>query len=273
MAFEHFVDFAVTQKQLDPSTHIYHYAPYEVTAFKRLMSKYACKEDEIDSFLRSNTFIDLYGIIRQSVRASVEKYSIKDLEKFYGYIREMDLRELSKYKAEYEFLLETQKLNLVTPDMSEAIQLYNQDDCISTQKLHEWLEKLRIELIAAGNDISRPLEQMGDASENIKEHQMRIKPIYDGLMEDVSFIKEERTSIEQQAKFVLAHMLDWYRREQKSFWWEYFRLLELPDEELFEERNALAKLKFTGIQVTEKEVLLILTLSPIRNVISELISN
>jgi predicted RecB family nuclease len=251
MAFEHFVDFAVTQKQLDPTMHIYHYAPYEVTAFKRLMSKYSSKEDEIDSFLRSNTFIDLYGIVRQSIRASVEKYSIKDLEKFYEYERSMDLRLLSKYKAEYEFLLETRKLDLTTPDMAEAIQLYNQDDCISTQKLHEWLEELRADLIVSGNEIARPLENDGEANGIITDHQLRIKPIFEGLMKDIPENKDERTD-EQQAKFILAHMLDWYRREQKSFWWEYFRLLELPDEELFEERNALAKLKFTGIQVTEK---------------------
>ncbi len=250
-AFEQFIDFAVTQKQLHPTMHIYHYAPYEVTSFKRLMSKYASREDEIDSFLRSYTFIDLYGVVRQSIRASVEKYSIKDLEKFYGYEREMDLRELSKHKAEYEYLLETNKLELANSNMVEAIQLYNQDDCISTQKLHDWLEELRSKLIVAGNEISRPLENDGEASDKITEHQLRIKPIFEGLMRDIPVNKDERTS-EQQAKFILAHMLDWYRREKKSFWWEYFRLLELPEEELLDERNTLTKLNFTGIREFEK---------------------
>lgn len=250
-AFEQFVDFALVQKQLDPTMHIYHYAPYEVTAFKRLMSKYASREDEIDTFLRSNTFIDLYAIVRQSVRASVEKYSIKDLEKFYKYEREMDLRVLSRHKAEYEFLLETNKLESASTEMLDAIQLYNQDDCISTQKLHEWLEELRTNLIAAGNEISRPIENGGEASENITDHQLRIKPIFEELTQNLPINKEERSN-QQQAKFILAHMLDWYRREKKSFWWEYFRLLELPEEELLDERNALAKLTFTGIREIEK---------------------
>src|SRR5680860_209283 len=78
--FEQFIDFAVNLKEEDPSLHIYHYAPYEVTMFKRLMGKYASRENEIDSFLRSDTFVDLYSVVRQSIRASVEKYSIKDLE-------------------------------------------------------------------------------------------------------------------------------------------------------------------------------------------------
>ena len=94
--FEQFIDFAFKLKQMDPALHIYHYAPYEVTALKRLMGKYASRENEIDTFLRSNTFVDLYSVVRQSVRASVEKYSIKDLEPFFGYERMMDLRELSK---------------------------------------------------------------------------------------------------------------------------------------------------------------------------------
>ena len=50
-----------------------------------------------------------------------------------------------------------------------------------------------------------------------------------------------------KAKFVLAHMLNWYRREKKSFWWEYFRLLKLPPDELLEERASLSYLEYSGI--------------------------
>lgn len=49
-------------------------------------------------------------------------------------------------------------------------------------------------------------------------------------MEGISPIKVERTNIEQ-AHFNLAHMLDWYRREKKSFWCEFFRLKELPEDQ------------------------------------------
>jgi uncharacterized protein len=48
-------------------------------------------------------------------------------------------------------------------------------------------------------------------------------------------------------------MLDWYRREKKSFWWEYYRLSELADEDLLEEDDALACLRFTGKQKQEKK--------------------
>ena len=243
--FEQFIDFAFSLKQKDPTLHIYHYAPYEVTAFKRLMGKYASRENEMDTFLRSNTFVDLYGVVRQSVRASVEKYSIKDLEVFFGHERKMDLRKLYSYKSQLELLLQTGNIDRLTKETADAVQLYNQDDCESLVRLQLWLEDIRVKLIAEGAVITRPEDGDGDASDNITAYQERIQPIMDALLEGISPIKAERTSTEQ-ARFILAHMLDWYRREEKSFWWEFFRLKELPEDELLEERKAISFLEYTG---------------------------
>lgn len=255
-AFETFVQFALQKLSIDPNIHIYHYAPYETTAFKRIMSKYATCENEIDSFLRAGVFVDLYGIVRQSIRASVEKYSIKDLEKFFGYEREMDLRQLSKYKAEYEFLLETGKLDQASQEMKDAIELYNQDDCISTYRLHMWLEGLRDELIRNGAQLKRPELKDGSTPEDLSKHLQRIQPIYDALMEGVSQNSDERVTPVDRAKYILAHMLNWYRREKKSFWWEYYRLLNMPADELIEEKGALSYLQFTGeAEVVKRSVI------------------
>ncbi len=71
-------------------------------------------------------------------------------------------------------------------------------------------------------------------------------------MQDIPFEKKIRTE-EQQAKWLLANMLDWYRREKKSFWWEYYRLSELADEDLLEENDALAGLVYTGKQEQVKK--------------------
>lgn len=243
--FEQFIDFAFKLKQKDPSLHIYHYAPYEVTAFKRLMGKYASRENEIDRFLGSHTFVDLYTVVKQSVRASVEKYSIKDLEIFFGYERKMDLRVLSSYKSQLELLLQTGNIDKLTKKTADAVQLYNQDDCESLVRLQEWLEEIRIKSIEEGSIITRPVDGDGDATDNITAHLERIQPIMDALLKDISPIKDERTNI-KQAHFILAHMLDWYRREQKSFWWEFFRLKELPADELLEERKAISFLEYTG---------------------------
>jgi uncharacterized protein len=71
--------------------HVYHYAHYEPTAFKRLMARYATREAEIDSMLRAGLFIDLHAVVKRGIRASVEEYSIKKLEPFYGFTRDIKL--------------------------------------------------------------------------------------------------------------------------------------------------------------------------------------
>jgi predicted RecB family nuclease len=251
-AFESFITQVMQLKAEHPKMHIYHYAPYEVSAFKRLMGKYATCEDEVDGLLRSGTFIDLYGVVRQAVRASVEKYSIKDLEKFYGYVREIDLREVSKHKSMYEFLLETKKTGEATEEMLDAIRLYNQDDCVSTERLHQWLEELRLQAINEGAEIPRPEAKSMEAREDITAHQERIKPLMDTLLAGIPVSIAERTP-EQQGRYILANMLDWYRREEKSVWWEYYRLLELTPEELLEEKNAISFLQYTGNNFAEKK--------------------
>jgi predicted RecB family nuclease len=243
--FEQFIDFAYQLKQEDPSLHIYHYAPYEVTAFKRLMGKYASRENEIDTFLRSNTFVDLYGVVRQSIRASVEKYSIKDLEIFFSYKRKMDLRELSSHKSQLELLLQTGNLDKLEKESKDAVQLYNQDDCESLVLLQKWLEEIRARLIEEGEVITRPEHADGEAGEYVTAHQERIQPIMDALLEGVPPFKADRNDVEQ-ARFILANMLDWYRREMKSFWWDFFRLKSLPEDELLEERKAISFLEYTG---------------------------
>ena len=78
-AFERFVDFVTARLGIYPDLHIYHYAPYEPAALKRLMGRYVTREDEIDRMLRAGVFIDLYGVVRHAIRASVESYSIKKL--------------------------------------------------------------------------------------------------------------------------------------------------------------------------------------------------
>jgi predicted RecB family nuclease len=58
-AFESFVDFVMVRWAASPDLHIYHYAPYEPAALKRLMGRYATREEEIDRMLRAGLFVDL----------------------------------------------------------------------------------------------------------------------------------------------------------------------------------------------------------------------
>src|SRR5690606_2445231 len=100
-------------------------------------------------------------------------------------------------------------------------------------------------------EIPRPVLKEGEASERITAYQERILPIFNTLLKDVPISGEDRSAIEQ-GRYILAHFLDWYRREEKALWWEYFRLLELEPEELLDERKAVSFLSFTGKSYKEK---------------------
>lgn len=243
--FEAFIHWAYQRWKENPSLHIYHYAPYETTAVKRLAGKYARCENEVDAFLRAGTFVDLYQVLRQTLMASVERYSLKDLEPFFGFQRKMDLRAVSGPKAAFEFLLEINRPEEAADEDRQVIRQYNEDDCRALPALRTWLENIRHGLVVAGNDIPRPEPGIGEANENITQHQENIRPLFLALQQDLPPASADRTP-EQQARFVLSHFLDWYRREQKAFWWEYYRLLSLEPEERLDERKTIGQLEFTG---------------------------
>ena len=254
-AFEKFIDFAIKCYRRNPDMHIYHFAPYETSAFKRLMLKYSTRIEEVEELLRSKTFVDLYQIVRQSVRAGVERYSLKDLEKYHKYERKESLQTVGPVKADYEFLLETDRTEEATPEMRAVIEKYNADDCWSTVALFNWLTGLRNELRAQGEDIPAPEKPEGAPSERMSKHQQEVKSIYDGLLRDMP---EDRSTYtpEQQVNYIAAHLLDWYGREDKKMYWDKFRIEESDEEELLNEPTALYDLVRMGRPKAEgKEII------------------
>jgi uncharacterized protein len=250
-AFEAFIDFAMARLERWPDLHIYHFAPYEPAALKRLMGRYATREDELDRLLRARRFVDLHRIVKQSLRASVERYALKELEVFYGFERAVELRTASSHLRALERALELGEAHQVPAATRSAIEGYNRDDCISAMRLRDWLERLRAERIAAGADIPRPALEEGAPPEALSERQERVQALYERLVAEVPDDAEERSE-EQQARWQLANLLDWHRREKKAVWWEYFRLRDLPDEDLLGERAALAGLEPVGRVATPK---------------------
>lgn len=251
-ALETFIDWVMQAREEDPNMHIYHFGAYEQTALKRLVGKYATKEDELDVLLRAKVFVNLHTITHRAIIAVIESYSLKDLEKLHGYLRAVDLKTVGPHKYLYEGFLESGNINVVKAETKNIVRDYNKDDCISTRYLRDWLETQREKLIKEENDIPRPAPADGEPAENITEHQERIQPLFDALVKDVPVEKENRT-LEENARWLLANMLDWYRREKKSFWWEVFRLQDMTDEELLEEKDALAGLRPTGKREAEKK--------------------
>jgi uncharacterized protein len=87
-AFVQFMDWAHDRWTEDPGMHIYHYAPYEITALKRIAGRCGKREDELDELLRNEVFVDLYQVVRQGLVVGEGSYSIKKVERLYRPPRE-----------------------------------------------------------------------------------------------------------------------------------------------------------------------------------------
>lgn len=240
-AFEQFIDTAFERMKNFPDLHIYHFGTYEPGAIKRLMLRYASREEEVDRLLRGELFVDLHVITKESVRASVEQYSLKDMERFCNYVRTVPLLEANQARHFVEHQLEINPAASVTDEARVLVEGYNEDDCRATERLRLWLEALREKLIASGTEVPRPMLKDTSPSEEVSAHQRRVAVLFDALTVGLPAEPKDRTR-EQAARWLLAHALDWHRREEKVKWWEFFSMKDLSEEELYDEKSAVAGL-------------------------------
>ncbi len=246
--FEQLVDFVMDRLAADPAMHVYHYAPYEPTALKRLMGRYGSRENEIDRLLRGGVLVDLLRAVRQSLRASVESYSIKRIEPLYGFEREVDLRDAGSSIVAFEEWLELGEGERPAATHLERIERYNRDDVVSNARLRDWLEARRPELAGlTGQEVPRPAPREGQLPEELTEAQARVQALADSLLAGIPTEEADRTP-DQHATWLLAHLLGWHRREDKSMWWGFFHwMLEASPEDLLDDPEPLGGLEPVAI--------------------------
>ena len=243
--FERFIDSVMTRWQQHPGFHIYHYGAYETTAVKRLMSRYATREEEVDRLLRGDVFVDLHRVVRQGLRASVERYSIKKLEPFYGFTRGVELTAATRALIRFEATLESGDTGGGADELRTQIEGYNRDDCLSTLRLAEWLEACRHELQArTGEAVPRPATRDGERDQE-RESAAEIAALFETLTAGQP-VDDADLDNDQRARRLLAHLLEFHRREEKSMWWEFFDRCGFTEEEHVENRATLGALTCTG---------------------------
>jgi uncharacterized protein len=305
-AFERLIDTMLAAFRAQPETHVYHFGAYEPAAMKRLSGRYATREAELDTLLRAELFVDLHTIVRHSLKASVESYSIKELEQFYGLHREQDLHAatLSRRAIEWaiemhedlpidaarelggrttsssrapvpqlELALDTGPAQTTAAEASDresfgaestaaepsatertrrlaahvaAVELYNREDCVSARDLRDWLETLRSRTEREhGVELPRPELRSGAPRDEIAATAEETRVVMNELLAGLP-VDEAARDPGQQARWLMAHLLEWHRREDKAAWWEFYRLRDMPLEDYEDERSALAGLKFVA---------------------------
>ncbi|HTJ51039.1 MAG TPA: TM0106 family RecB-like putative nuclease [Cyclobacteriaceae bacterium] len=242
-AFRTFMQFVMTRWQQFPNLHIYHFAPYEPSAVKRLARVHAIFEKEVDELLRTLSFVDLHAVFKEALLASVERYSLKDLEKFTQYTRMVELHDASIARKSVECSLELNDFKILPAETLLCVEQYNEDDCLATQALHLWLESLRSKLSKDGKEFNRPMPEAALPGEKLQQLEIRSLSIFQSLIRQLPDDRSTWTD-EDHAKWLLAHQIDYFRREDKSAWWEYYRVHEMEHEDLLGERKAITGLQF-----------------------------
>jgi predicted RecB family nuclease len=245
-SFERLMNFILTRLKKYPKLSIYHFGAYEPSTVKRLAHIYAVAEQELDDLLRHGKFVDLHTVFKESLLASVERYSLKDVEKFTDYVRKVELREAGKARKVLERALQLKEFEKIPTEIIELVRGYNEDDCFATEALHEWLENLREKQVRDGRSFDRPSPSSEPPSENLIQLEKRSKLLFASLTVGLPENREEWQD-EHRAKWLLANQLQYFRRESKTAWWEHFRRQKADLDELYSDRDAIVGLSFISV--------------------------
>lgn len=236
-ALEAFVDHVTTRRANHPGMHVYHYAPYETTALKRLVGRHGTREQELDVLLRDGVFVDLYSTVRQSLRVSQPSYSIKKLEPLYMTAR-VGLDNAADSITDYALACEAREAG--RSDEADAllrrIADYNADDCRSTFLLREWLVA-QAAALPATSPAAADDEEQDDRPESPRTVEARL--LAARLLAEADARAADAADADARAYRLLAAALEYWKREEKPGWWAHFARLTQPPDEWTDTRNVV----------------------------------
>jgi len=227
-----FLALVAKRRKRYPNMHVYHYASYEKTALLRLAGRHGVGEDDVDDLLRSGTLVDLYPIVRKSIRVGAESISLKALEPLYmgARLRSGDVTTAADSITQYARYSEL-RANGQTDDAAtvlKEIEDYNHYDCRSTRGLRDWLLMRAFEsgVTPIG---TQPVTGGGAIDE--------ADPLADTLHEFSGDAANGDRTPEQTAVALVAAARGYHRREDKPFWWAHFDRLNYPVDEWADETD------------------------------------
>jgi uncharacterized protein len=233
VALEAFLAYVKDRRAQYPNMHIYHYAAYEQTHLLSIAARHGVGEEDVDALLRDSVLVDLYPLVRKSVRVGSRSYSIKKLEPLYmgDELRETEVTNGADSITEYanaRDLLALGRIDEAQPLLDDIAE-YNRYDCVSTLRLRDWLLAR-----AAENGVpvgAAPMAELEVAAEE--------SPLRAGLLAFAGDPLDPGRTTDREAMALAAAAIDFHRREQKSFWQSHFARLIQPIEEWAEVRDVL----------------------------------
>jgi len=230
-----FLAYVQQRRTQYPGMHIYHYADYERAHLQAMTARYGVGESILDELLTDDVFVDLYPIVRRSIRISEGSYSIKKLEPLYMG-SELRVGDLKSGDASIEFYVDYTELRDAGATEAaaaklEEIRAYNEYDCVSTHRLRDWLLERATEngIEPVSTRVAREIEE--------KEIERQEAVVRDSLYAHVEGIPAEDRTADQQAIALAAAAIEYHRREDKTYWWGHFARQAMDDGELADDRE------------------------------------
>ena len=239
IAFEAFMDFVTDHLAGHPCAHIYHYASYEVTALKKLMGLHAACEVEVDNLLRGHKLVDLYQVVREAIRVSEPKYSIKNIEHFYRPARRGKVQNAGASVVAYEKWKDTRDAQIL-----QDIADYNRDDVESTFELRQWLTTKRSQALPWAQYATSETDDGVPGADDVlglNDAERRLIAYRDQLLGDLP--QDPGTwSDSQRHRELVYQLLDFHRRAAKPQWWAMFDRQGMAADERHEDPECIAGL-------------------------------
>jgi len=169
------------------------------------------EKHRLDELVVEGVFVDLLAVVRNSLQAGTESYSLKEMELLAGFIRNRkDLAESNQQDQEdgdvtedgsidkgagavFEFeLYANADLYGIEKDEDRLKRIadYNKDDVEATRQLHEWLIKKRLENEELPDEALPIFEDKEEDDQS--EHTQKVNALKERI---ISKIQEERSGI------------------------------------------------------------------------------
>jgi predicted RecB family nuclease len=238
VAFERFMDWLAERRRRWPDLHVYHYAPYEVTALKRLTGKYATREKEMDDLLRTGAFVDLYRVVHQGFVIGTPSYSLKDVEHLYMPQRTGPVLSAGGSVVEYQRWIDSgQPPGAAESPILGSVREYNRVDCESTWMLRSWLRERQSE-----SGIEYLADPLRDGTPPAPDPARDAAEALSWRLVERGRAREVAEPEEGRLDQLIGWLVEFHRREEKPMWWRMFDRHEMTVEERFDDRDCLAAL-------------------------------
>ncbi|NBZ97002.1 MAG: TM0106 family RecB-like putative nuclease, partial [Proteobacteria bacterium] len=244
-ALRGFITWVHTRWKENPDMHIYHYAPYEVGAVRRLMSRHDTCQDEVNEMLRNGVFVDLFHVVKKALLIGDKNYSIKTVEKICrsGRTRDTEVATSIGSVVHYARWIDSgESKNWQASPILKGIRDYNEDDCRSTMELADWLRDL------ASRHGFAPHTPRSQGKEDNEEDKAEAEQL---RLEHQAIVNGLRARQGDSIALTLADLMDFHRREALPEWWRLFEREKLSEDELRDDPACIAGITSHGSPRTE----------------------